>query len=134
MSNNNIKLNEDDDEFLFNQEFSLEENEGEDTFSSDELSRLVANDVDGADMADQSSLKSDRYKQDTKARGWLSRWVAWVVSLWLLAVILILVLNEPLHLNISDIVRCTLLGTTSANVLGLPYIVLKGLFHTQKEN
>ncbi len=70
----------------------------------------------------------ERYDQDTKERKLLSHWVIIVVSLWLLFVLAILSLNRLLELKLSDTVLCMLLGTTTINILGLAYIVLKGLF------
>ena len=49
-----------------------------------------------------------------------------VDSVWLIAILLILVFSAYLRLN--DSVLIMLLGTTTANVLGLALIVLKGLF------
>ena len=69
-----------------------------------------------------------RYSQNTKERKLLSHWVMCVVSFWLFLTILVLGLNNLLNLKLSDVVCCTLLGTTTANILGLAYIVLKGLF------
>lgn len=67
-----------------------------------------------------------RFKQDTKHRGLLVKWMMFVVSLWLLAVLVMLFVN-PL-LEIRDSVLITLLATTTVNVLGLANIILKGLF------
>ena len=53
-------------------------------------------------------------------------WVIGVDSVWLIAILLILVFSAYLRLN--DSVLIMLLGTTTANVLGLALIVLKGLF------
>jgi hypothetical protein len=80
---------------------------------------------------DQYSLKAQevaRYSQDTKERRSLSKWVKWVVSLWILCVMVILFLNGGCILDISDVVICTLLGTTTINILGLAHILLNGLF------
>lgn len=73
--------------------------------------------------------KLDRFQSDSKSRGWLTYWVAIVVSLWLLVVIALLIgimyyFKQPL----SDNVLIALLTTTTLNILGLPLIILKGLF------
>jgi hypothetical protein len=73
--------------------------------------------------------KSDRYRKDTIRKNNLARWVMWVVSIYLLLIfllmfIIIFMFCKPL----SDAVIITLLGTTTINVLGLMYIVLKGYF------
>lgn len=82
-------------------------------------------DTDSFGLKSQESI---RYRQDTKERRLLSHWVIVVVSVWLFLTIAILALNRLLRFNLSDTVCCMLLGTTTANILGLAFIVLKGLF------
>ncbi|MDR1459617.1 MAG: hypothetical protein LBI60_05330 [Bacteroidales bacterium] len=85
-------------------------------------------DFDNLDINRQKSLALERYKQDTDERKLLSHWVIWVVSAWLFFTLLILAFNHPWCLGLSDAVCCMFLGTTTVNILGLAYIVLKGLF------
>lgn len=70
---------------------------------------------------------NDRFEKDTRWRYRLSWWVIGVDSVWLAAVLSILALNSG-YLHLTDAVLITLLATTTANVLGLAFIVLKGLF------
>lgn len=56
-------------------------------------------------------------------------WMMWVVSIWLLCVLLIMCLNQVLGLGIKVEVQITLLATTTLNVLGLANIILNGLFN-----
>jgi len=97
---------------------------------SDILSRAEI-DADSLGLKTQETIL--RYRQDTKERKLLSHWVVWVVSIWLLLTITVLLLNRLLRFNLSDVVCCTLLGTTTANILGLAFIVLQGLFPNNKE-
>jgi len=76
--------------------------------------------------SEQEKLKNERYKSDTFDRKWLAIWAAAIVSLWLAAVLFLLFFNT--HIKTSDTVMVALLGTTTLNVLGLTYIVLKGHF------
>ena len=69
----------------------------------------------------------DRYKSDTKDRKWLAEWSSTIVSLWMFIVICI-VINNHRYAKLSDSVLITLLTTTTVNVLGLMYIVLRGHF------
>ena len=70
-----------------------------------------------------------RYEEDTEHRGKLVKWVVSVSNLWLIFVGSVVLLDAgPFHFNVSDGVIIALLGTATANVLGLPYVVLKGLF------
>lgn len=73
-------------------------------------------------------LKKIRYIQNTHHRACLSRWVMRTTSIWLICVIIILALCGLGYFEIEGPVLITLLATTTVNVLGLPYIILKGLF------
>jgi len=87
-------------------------------------------DIDSDDLAIQKELKrleAKRYSSDTSYRRWLAKWTAIVVSIWLTAVLLILLFNEN-HIHLANNVLMVLLGTTTLNVLGLSYIVLRGHF------
>jgi hypothetical protein len=104
--------------------------EKKDSFSNPDL------DIDSDDLREQIKLKkleSDRYSSDTKDRKWLAIWTAVIVTLWLSTVLGILIFNEQKLICLSDTVLVALLGTTTLNVLGLSFIVLKGHFNsTQK--
>jgi hypothetical protein len=89
-------------------------------------------DVDSRGLKDQEHQKRLRYTQDTKERKLLSHWVMCVVSLWLLGVLTVISFNKVWNLCISPTVCSVLLGTTTANILGLAFIVLKGLFPNGK--
>lgn len=85
--------------------------------------------VDSKDLTTQLKYsRVIRYQSDTKDRKWLAKWAAWAVSIWLGIVLLILFLNPFLHL--AESVLITLLTTTTLNVLGLTFIVLRGHFYT----
>ncbi|MBF9253072.1 hypothetical protein I2I11_07195 [Pontibacter sp. 172403-2] len=77
----------------------------------------------------QKALEADRYSSDTRDRKWLAIWTAVIVSIWLLVVLLILVLNAKWQLGLHDAILVALLGTTTLNVLGLSFIVLRGHFN-----
>jgi hypothetical protein len=84
-------------------------------------------DIDSAGLNMQLRyLRNERFRSDTLDRKWLAVWATTVVTLWLIAVILILINKHKFDL--SDTVLVTLLGTTTLNILGLSYIVLKGHF------
>lgn len=75
----------------------------------------------------EHDLKNKRYQSDTTWRCRLSWWVIIADSTWLLSILVILFCNTK-YLQLSDPVLLMLLGTTTINVLGLAFIVLKGLF------
>lgn len=101
-----------------------------------ELSEVVGNakadlkdvdsDIDSGSILSQKGLfkqlQADRYLSDTRDRQWLAKWATCVVSFWLFSVLLIVILSR----HLSEAVLITLLGTTTLNVLGLTFIVLRG--------
>lgn len=90
-------------------------------------SEMPTVDSDRHSLTELTALTNDRFEKDTRWRCRLSWWVIAVDSLWLAAVLSILALNGG-YLHLNDAVLITLLATTTANVLGLAFIVLKGLF------
>ena len=87
-------------------------------------------DIDAWDLGKQQSI---RYDQDTEERKLLSHWVMWVVSVWLFLVLAAIVFNKFFCLGIEPSVSLMLLGTTTVNILGLAFIVLRGLFDDTKK-
>lgn len=93
-------------------------------------------DIDSDTLKQQTKLadlKNKRYASDTMDRRWLSAWSAGVVSVWLACVLYILA-NNNAKFHLSDSVLNILLGTTTLNVLGLSFIVLRGHFGYKKES
>lgn len=86
--------------------------------------------------SDRNDLKEQikaRYEQDTKFRHHLSVWVMWIVPIWMGFVLLLIASNGFGWTSLSDTALVALLTTTTANVLGLAYIVLKGIFPESKD-
>ena len=76
--------------------------------------------------------QTKRYAQDTRLRVSLTKWLQWLIPIWLFCVIAIVSVSMFLgHLDSSVLIA--LLTTTTVNILGLPYIVLKGLFEPKKD-
>lgn len=69
-----------------------------------------------------------RFSQDTKHRNTLVYWVMSVTCVWIVAVLVVVFLVGYRRMELSSSVLVTLLATTTANVLGLPLVVLRGLF------
>lgn len=82
-------------------------------------------DIDARPLKEQIN---ERYKQDTRFRKHLARWVMWLVPVWLGCVIAIIILCAFGVCNLPNSVLSVLLATTTANVLGLAHIVLKGIY------
>lgn len=101
------------------------------------LKQLPPN-VSGDDQANKEytelldHAKLNRFYSDTWDRKWLAVWSAVVSTLWLASVVAILIKNHCI-LHLSDAVIITLLGTTTLNVLGIIYIVLRGHFQSKNE-
>lgn len=91
----------------------------------------IAFNPDEDDIDEQEKkLRNKSIDQDIKHRNILVYWVMCVVSVWLLGVLYIITYCWGL----SDTVKVTLLTTTTINILGLPLIILKGLFGGKDKN
>lgn len=79
--------------------------------------------------SDERTLEQqrERYGEDTAHRRRMV-WVMVVTTVWMASVLTVLVLAGLGVLVVRASVLNTLLATTTANVLGLPYVVLRGLF------
>lgn len=97
----------------------------------DSSDRLPVRDVDDLSMKEQIK---NRYTQDTHFRKHLANWVMIIVPSWLALVITVLILNGSQVILLDKEVSITLLATTTVNVLGLAYIVLKGIFPESKDS
>ena len=84
--------------------------------------------LDDVDTKDIKNQLLERYGQDTRFRRHLARWVMFIVPLWLLAVVVIIVCSGIGWIHLDKEVLITLLATTTANILGLAFVLLKGLF------
>ena len=78
---------------------------------------------ENTDTESLEEQKRIRYKQDTRARAYLTRWVCSIV----IAIGLTIALYLPFK-HIEDNVAMVIFGTMTVNVLGLANIVLRGLF------
>ncbi len=83
---------------------------------------------DDLDLKDIGYQERRRYKQDTDQRKSLATWTIGIISAWLLSVVVIFVLIGAGCLVFNDSVIITLLSTTTANILALGLVVLKGIF------
>lgn len=79
----------------------------------------------------ESKLK--RYNDTSKLRKHSAYWVMLVVSFWLFLVVGIVFLCGFAVMNLEASVIIALLTTTTANILGLPLIILQGLYPKEKE-
>ena len=109
------------------------------SYDKDKEGLVIDLDEEEVDLLEQKKLRLEnkRYKADTKDRRKLAKWAKRVVVTYLITVFVILLLNETwssLFFNLSNTVLITLLGTTTLNILGLMYIVLKGYFHNKNKN
>ncbi len=87
-----------------------------------------------------------RIKENTDARRRLEKWASRAIVYYLIAVGIIILLNKSdfsisfsffewkSKLDLSDMVLVTLLSTTTINILGLGFIVLKGHFKASEIN
>lgn len=78
-------------------------------------------------------LKNARYKDNSDMRKALVVAFTTIIAFWLLAVILILVGNRVRKYDLSENTLIAFLTTSSANVLGMMYVILKNLFPEKKD-
>ena len=96
---------------------------------NNESASIENNTHDNFPDIDKDTLKvqvNDRYRQDTKLRKIFSIWTFVIISTWIVATFVLLFFNSKLEIDNS--VYIALLTTTTANIIGLPLVVLKGLF------
>lgn len=79
----------------------------------------------------KKALENKRYSKDTWHRSYLSFWSTILSTVWILFVGFLLIFNHKMEFNLSDEVIIALLTTTTLNLLGLPLIVLRGLFNVE---
>ena len=80
----------------------------------------------------EKTLKNDIIFDEIKLKSGICVWVKWVVSIYLsfiAYILLLLVLNEG---KLESSVVIALLTTTTINILGLPYLIIKSLFPEKK--
>lgn len=102
-----------------------------DDINIEEESGLNSCGVNGTVDVDSYGLKEQvkkRFDDNTKHRRTLVFWVMWVVSIWLSLVMGVVVMSGFKFFELNDGVLITILTTTTINILGLPLIILRGLF------
>ena len=85
------------------------------------------------DLSEKIDPPTERYKDTSQLRRHTGYWVMIVVSQWLFVVICLVILVGLNSLELNDSVIITLLGTTTVNIIGLPFVLLKGLYPQDKE-
>ena len=91
--------------------------------------------LDAIDVLYEKLVKNQerkRYADTSRLRKYSAFWVMAVVTLWLVGVFCVLKFNNSCFC-LSDSVLIALLTTTTANILGLPFIILQGLYPKEKE-
>ncbi len=84
--------------------------------------------------SEQSQYDDAKKKQILGFRRWLVPGLFTLTCIWLVFVATVLVREEHRQQKLSDAVLIALLGTATANVLGLLVIVLKSLFPVEFEH
>ena len=115
--------NTDVDNRAFNEEKSYEHNNDQRNLTQIELLKT---------QVIKLELKNRRYKDNSELRRGLAIMFTLTINGWLFVVFLILLTNSQ-TLKLSDSVLIALLTTSSANVLGMMYVILKNLFPNGKD-
>lgn len=117
-------------------ECETEENIEEDIEVSSNNEELIERAMEQFSMTakiDSIASVLNRYSDTSTLRKYSAVWVMVVVSVWLLVVLLILILCGASVITIQSGVLIALLGTTTANIIGLPLVLLKGLYPKEEE-
>ena len=90
-------------------------------------------DIDIATKREQAEIKqieenTEQMIQNREDRKTSAIWVKKVISLWLIGTFILVVLYGFNLIKFPSEVICTLLATTTGNVIGLGVILIKGLF------
>lgn len=90
---------------------------------------------DDANVVSSQSIALDkakvkRFEDDTDHRAGLVDWIKDLIPIYLVLVLFLLIGNgfETIPFRLSDEILLAILCTTTANIIGLAVIVLKGLF------
>lgn len=103
-------------------------------FDLDAIPKNIPDTLDDVDDMNIREQRKARFTQDTRYRRYLANWVMLIVPCWLVSVITIVILCGSSVISLGKEVIITLLATTTVNVLGLAYIVLKGIYPESKDN
>jgi hypothetical protein len=77
----------------------------------------------------KKQLENDNEQSLQKMRKEMFVWVKWCVSIYLIVVTAIILIQVfYMGRSLSDNVLIALLVTTTGNVLGLPYLIIKAIF------
>lgn len=111
---------------------SLLSAENEPSASVGSLESSVNSNLDKLDLDGQVTIitlreELARFRKDTKDRSNLAYWTFGIITGWLFFVLVLLFFKK-----LPDSVFITLLTTTTVNIIGLPAIVLRGYFTSDK--
>lgn len=84
-------------------------------------------------QVNSQTLKLNRYSDTSKLRKHSAYWVMVVVSFWLLLVVSIVFFCGFECMKLEPSVIIALLTTTTVNIIGLPLVLLQGLYPKEKE-
>ena len=79
------------------------------------------------------TLKLNRYSDTSRLRKHSAYWVMVVVSFWLILVVSIVFFCGFECMKLEPSVIIALLTTTTVNIIGLPLVLLQGLYPKEKE-
>lgn len=113
------------DEFLQDIKQHPNANQGEEQRESAEILSKDAQIDKWVDVCDRLG--------DIKLKRWYGVWILVLLSLWILYMMIFSFFQLYVASPISDAVFITLITTTTANIIGLPIIILKYLFPKGKQ-
>lgn len=81
----------------------------------------------------QKIIENDIAENELTLKKVICNWVQWLVNLYLIFVASIILFLGLEIAKLNDSVIIALLTTTTINILGLPYMIIKSLFPSMKE-
>ena len=115
----------------------------EDITDIDKIASMVGSPSDSGEKAYSDEIKSiqteflkerlEGAKQDRKQRGKFAVAIFGLLCLYMACTMLIVYLNGLKILDLSETVMSIMLGTTTANVIGVFVVVAKYLFHHKNQ-
>ena len=117
-------------QFVVPESFQIQEPSGADCDQNPDGQNGDDSNVVNSQLVAFNKAKIKRFNDDTDHRAGLVDWIKDLIPIYLILVLVLLFMNgfKTLPFCLSDEILLAILCTTTANIIGLAVIVLKGLF------
>jgi hypothetical protein len=114
---------------------SLEFSENINKETDPESQKDIPVDNHSKDSVEENKLKNKKKLKEIEQRDKFTNWTIRLVSRYLICVFIIIIsqiINCSFLNKLDNMVMITLLSTTTINILGLPFLIIKRLFKSEK--